>query len=71
MPDVRMHERTRTGSTSRGACARSAEHTTTAAAPSPIGEHISSVSGSAIIRLPSTSSTVTGVRYCALGFSDA
>ena len=38
-----------------------------AAAPSPIGEHIGSVSGSVIIRLDSTSSTVIVLRNWATG----
>ncbi len=40
---------------------------TTAAAPSEIGEHMSSVSGSTIARLASTSSTVSSAPYWARG----
>ena len=43
------------------------EHTTAAAAPSLTGEHIGSVSGHAIVRPASTSSTVNALRYCASG----
>ena len=42
--------------------------TTTAAAPSPMGEHIGRVSGSAIIGEASTSSTVSASRNWARGF---
>ncbi|KOS57610.1 hypothetical protein Z051_03840 [Rhodococcus rhodochrous KG-21] len=48
--------------------AYSSEHSTTAAEPSPIGEHISNVSGEATTRLSRISSTVRGMRYWALGF---
>ena len=51
--------------------ASSARVSTTAAAPSPIGAHISAVTGSATIHEPSTSSTVTGFVYCASGLSAA
>ena len=40
-----------------------------AAAPSPIGEHMSSVSGPEIWRLARTSSTVMSPPYWALGLS--
>jgi hypothetical protein len=40
---------------------------TSAAAPSPIGEHIGNVSGSLIILLASTSATVISSRYWAIG----
>jgi hypothetical protein len=40
-----------------------------AAAPDPVGQHISRVSGSAIARAASTCSTVTSSRYWARGFS--
>ena len=65
-----MQARTRTGAppTRR---AYSSEQTTTAAAPSPIGEHISRVSGGEISRLARTSSTLTSVRNCALGLRAA
>ena len=43
---------------------------TSAAAPSPIGEHIGSVSGSVIIRLASTSSTVIVVAKLGDGVVD-
>ncbi|MDT4869085.1 hypothetical protein FQZ97_1040960 [compost metagenome] len=39
----------------------------TAAAPSPIGEHIGRVSGSMMGRAASTSSTLRRSRYCARG----
>ena len=39
-----------------------------AAAPSPIGEHIGSVSGHETSRAASTSATVITSRYCAFGF---
>ena len=42
--------------------------TTTAAAPSPIGEHIGRVSGSAIIGAASTSATLSTSRNWARGF---
>ena len=45
--------------------------TTSAAAPSPIGQHIGSVSGGLIMRLPSTSSTVISARNCAVGLVTA
>jgi hypothetical protein len=41
---------------------------TTAAAPSPMGEHMGRVSGSAIIGAAITSSTVMASRNCARGF---
>ena len=44
-----------------------AEQTTTAAAPSEIGEHIGSVSGQVIGGAASTCSTVYGSRYCDSG----
>ena len=43
---------------------------TTAAAPSPIGEHIGRVSGSAIIGAASTSSTLIASRNWARGLSE-
>ena len=49
--------------------AASSEHSTMAAEPSPIGEHMSSVSGPEIARLARTSSTVTSPPYWALGLS--
>ena len=39
-----------------------------AAAPSPIGEHMGSVSGHDTSRAASTSATVITSRYCALAF---
>ena len=67
-PDRRADASTRTGSAERR-CRPVEDATMTAAAPSPIGEHISNVSGSTIGRLARTSSTVSGSRYCALGLS--
>src|SRR5581483_1459285 len=49
----------------------SSEQSTSAAAPSPIGEHIRRVSGSATIGELRMSSTVYCSRYCAYGLSEA
>src|SRR4030042_3281613 len=51
--------------------ALSALHRTAAAAPSPIGQHIKRVSGSAIIREFRTSSTVVSLLNWAWGFCEA
>ncbi len=50
--------------------ATSMEHIITAAAPSVLGQHCSSVMGLAIIRESTTSSTVNSFWYWALGFKE-
>ncbi len=59
---------TRTGARTPRSRAFRSLTTSTAAAPSPIGEHIGRVSGSAIIGAASTWSTVSTSRNCARGF---
>ena len=68
IPERSAAPSTRTGSAARSRDSPRALATTTAEPPSPIGEHISIRSGSSITRLASTSSTVSGSRYCAFGF---
>ena len=68
LPLVRCEARTEIGSL-RNCRATLSDARTIAAAPSPVGQHCSSVNGSAIMREASTSSTVTSLRICASGLS--
>src|SRR3974390_2392391 len=67
-PDTRTDVGTQIGLDMPRRAAVAREQRTTAAAPSPIDEHIGRVSGSLITRLANTSSTVVSLRNCAYGF---
>ncbi len=67
-PERSTLQTTRTGFAMPSSRALRSLTTTAAAAPSPIGEHMGRVSGSAIIGAASTSSTVSASRNWARGF---
>jgi len=67
-PETSAEARMRTGLRSPSSRALRSLTSTTAAAPSPMGEHIGSVSGSMIVRASSTCCTVISSRNWARGF---
>src|SRR6185312_15737110 len=69
VPETKTDARTGTACRTPSLRAAFSEQMIAAAAPSPIGEHIISVSGGEISREASTSSRVQRLRYCALGLS--